>query len=228
MSRLLHCEGMTNYKLCGGTALARCWLEHRVSYDLDLFFPEGFDARTMSAAIKRAGINLQVTDMVDDPKKANQLHGYIDDGELLKVSFVEDAYYDIYPAIIRSLGGVNVATEDIAGLYHRKLRTVSGNGSGDTVEGGRQKARDVFDLYVLSKTHMPLLEFMDTVPYSFPKIAFFEGLAAMPWFELIDELGEIVCDEQWESGKDVEIVQNGLLMQIGAQIIVDEVSGFEL
>ncbi len=25
-------------KLCGGTALARCWLDHRVSYDLD-FFP---------------------------------------------------------------------------------------------------------------------------------------------------------------------------------------------
>ena len=31
-------------KLCGGTALDRCWLGHRMSWDLDFFLPGGFGA----------------------------------------------------------------------------------------------------------------------------------------------------------------------------------------
>jgi hypothetical protein len=64
-------------KLCGGTALARCWLDHRVSYDLDFSLPEGFDAAKMAAALKKAGIAHETKDIVDDPRKANQLHGYV-------------------------------------------------------------------------------------------------------------------------------------------------------
>jgi len=62
--------------LCGGTALSRCWLGHRVSYDLDFFLPEGFDARKMATALKDAGISFETRDIVDDLSKANQLHGY--------------------------------------------------------------------------------------------------------------------------------------------------------
>jgi len=32
---------MAQIKLCGGTALSRFYLQHRISYDLDFFVPEG-------------------------------------------------------------------------------------------------------------------------------------------------------------------------------------------
>ena len=213
-------------KLCGGTALARCWIEHRLSYDLDFFLPYGFKAADMSAALKKSGIVYETKDIVDDPRKANQLHGHvIHNGQKLKVSFVEDAYFETFPAVERAFGGLTVRTEDVPGLYHRKLRTVSGSGmEGDSFEGGRQKARDLFDLHVLSVEFQPIKEFMDSLPYSFPSDAFDNGLANMPWFELMDELKEIVCSPKWNQAKDVMYLQNALLEQIGATTLFDEMN----
>ena len=206
-------------KLCGGTALSRCWLEHRVSYDLDFFFSEPFDAGRLAKALKAAGIVYEIKDLVDDPRKANQLHGNIlHKGQRLKVSFVEDRYFDDYPMEVHSFGALTVQTEGVPGLYHRKLRCVggSGDGQGDTVVGGRQKARDVFDLYVLAH-HTPIQKFITELPFPFPVDAFHNGLVSMPWFELMDELQEIDCDPQWTPGKDVDHLQNFLYAQIGAK-----------
>jgi hypothetical protein len=105
-------------KLCGGTALSRCWLGHRVSFDLDFFLPEGFKAGELAVAMKKTGIDFRTKDIVDDLKRANQLHGYIlREGMLLKVSFVEDAYFTLFPAVERSFGG--------AGSNGRDPRSVS-------------------------------------------------------------------------------------------------------
>lgn len=211
-------------KLCGGTALSRCWFNHRISYDLNFFLPHGFKAGEMAATLKKTGIVYETMDIVDDPRKANQLHGYIVHLEQrLKVSFVEDAYFKLYPAVQAKFGNLMVRTEDLPGLYHRKLRTVAGGGAkGDAVEGGRQKARDLFDLYVLSVAFMPIREFMASLPYAFPMDAFDNGLASMPWFDLVDELGEIVCDERWNAVKDVSYLQEALYGQIDAKAIIDE------
>lgn len=216
-------------KLCGGTALSRCWLEHRLSYDLDFFLPEGFNAADIAIALKKAGIVYETKDIVDDPRKANQLHGYIiHNGQRLKVSFVEDAYFKTFPAVEKAFGALTVRTEEIAGLYHRKLRTVCGHGEGekeDSFEGGRQKARDLFDLHVLSTEFMPIRQFMDKLPYSFPSGAFDNGLASMPWFDLMDELEEIVCAPEWNQAKNVEFLQNALYTQIGAAVLDDMTEG---
>lgn len=213
-------------KLCGGTALSRCWFGHRVSYDLDFFLPYGFKAADMATALKKAGIEYETKDLVDDPRKANQLHGYvIHEGQRLKVSFVEDAYFETFPAVTQMFGKLLVRTEEIPGLYHRKLRTVAGRGDGeveDSFEGGRQKARDLFDLHVLSLTYMPIQAFMDALPYPFPSGSFDNGLVSMPWFDLIDELGEIVCDPKWSQAKDIEYLQEALYSQIGATCVSDD------
>lgn len=211
-------------KLCGGTALSRCWMEHRLSYDLDFFLPHGFRAADMSAALKKAGIVYETKDIVDDPRKANQLHGYvIHNGQRLKVSFVEDAYFETFPAVEIAFGGLTVRTEEIPGLYHRKLRAVAGSGAeGDSFEGGRQKARDLFDLHVLSVGFKPIREFMDSLLYAFPSDAFDNGLANMPWFDLMDELEEVVCAKEWNQAKDVMYLQNALFEQIGATTLLDE------
>ena len=218
-------EQFNQAKLCGGTALSRCWMEHRLSYDLDFFLPFGFRAADMAAALKRSGIVYETKDIVDDPRTANQLHGYvIHNGERLKVSFVEDAYFEYFPAVERAFGGLTVRTEEIPGLYHRKLRTVAGRGDGeeeDSFAGGRQKARDLFDLHVLS-FFKPIKEFMENLPYPFPSGSFDNGLANMPWFELMDELEEIVCAEKWNQAKDVSYLQNALFDQIGATGVSDE------
>ncbi len=217
----LNDEQFAKAKLCGGTALARCWLNHRVSYDLDFFLPEGFDARALSGALKKGGIVLEVADMVDDKLKANQLHGFIvHRGERLKVSFIEDSYYDVYPATVEKLGDSTATTESVEGLYHRKLRTVSGRLSeGSEVVGGRQTARDLFDLYVLSKAHKPVREFMAVVPYAFPSDAFDNGLSSMPWLELAEELQQIRCAPEWEAAKDLAFLQDSLFAEIGATAV---------
>lgn len=213
-----------NAKLCGGTALARCWLNHRLSYDLDFFLPHEFRAGEMATTLKKAGIVYETKDIVEDPRKANQLHGYVVHlGQRLKVSFVEDAYFKLYPAVEVKFGNLMVRTEEVPGLYHRKLRTVAGGGAtGDAVEGGRQKARDLFDLYVLSVEFMPIRDFMASLPYAFPTDAFNNGLASMPWFDLVDELEEIACNEKWNAAKDVAYLQEALYGQIGAKAIIDE------
>lgn len=208
-------------KLCGGTALARCWLDHRVSYDLDFFFLEGFNAGKLAVALKTQGIEFEATELVDDPHKANQLHGHVlHAGQRLKVSFVEDAYFSLFPAVVKTFGETAVRTEPVQGLYHRKLRTVSGQASqGYSFEGGRQTARDLFDLYVLSQEVMPLRPFMQSLPYAYPTAAFDNGLASMPWFDLMDELAELVCAPKWAKAKDVTFLQNALYEQIGARIV---------
>jgi TfoX/Sxy family transcriptional regulator of competence genes len=208
-------------KLCGGTALARCWLNHRVSYDLDFFLPDGFDALALSSALKKRGIEFEVSDIVDDKHKANQLHGYlVHMGERLKVSFIEDSYFDVYPALQTKFGNLTVTTESIDGLYHRKLRTVSGRVSeGSEVVGGRQTARDLFDLYVLSKVAKPIRDFIATVPYSFPSDAFDNGLSSMHWLELAVELQQIRCAPEWDTAKYIAVLQDALLAEIGATAV---------
>ena len=160
---------------------------------------------------------------MDGLDKANQLHGYVLlDGQRLKVSFMEDAYFPLFPVLEAAMGTGTVRTEAVQGLYHRKLRTVSGHATqGDSFEGGRQKARDLFDLYVLSQVVMPIRPFMATLPYAFPSSAFDNGLASMPWFELMDELDEIICDPRWNEARAVDFLQNALYAQIGASLIVD-------
>lgn len=208
-------------KLCGGTALARFWLNHRVSFDLDFFLPEGFDARALSIALKKGGIFFETADMVDDKLKANQLHGFVvHKGKRLRVSFVEDSYFNVYPSTVMKLGDLDVTTESVDGLYHRKLRTVSGRLSeGSEVVGGRQTARDLFDLHVLSKAHKPIREFMATVPYSFPSDAFDNGLSSMPWLDLSEELQQIRCAPEWTTAKDLSFLQDALFAEIGATAV---------
>ena len=210
-------------KLCGGTALSRCWLEHRISYDLDFFFPHGFAAADLATALKKSGIAFETKDIVDDPRKANQLHGYVlHEGQRLKVSFMEDAYFTVFPAVQKTFGSLVVRTEEIPGLYHRKLRTVAGSGAeGPSFEGGRQKARDLFDLHVLSMEFMPIRTFMESLPYVFPSEAFDNGLASMPWFDLMDELAEISCAPEWNAAKNVAYLQDALYAQIGAAPVLD-------
>lgn len=208
-------------KLCGGTALSRFYLKHRISYDLDFFVPTGFDAQSLLNQLAR---NVQIANLeiTHDPIKADQLHFTVDvDGMPVKMSAVEDMYAAYFPLLPSGLG--EIMTESIDGLYHRKLRTVVGWAGPSDIQpsGGRQTARDMFDLFVLSQAHQPLLPFIEQLPFTFAMQAFQEGLANMPWFNLISELEETVASPRWHSGMDVEHLRNHLFAELEMTAVID-------
>jgi len=225
--KILQSSGLIDdAKLCGGTALARFWLDHRISYDLDFFMPNGFSPKDFLTKLKSLKIHIKINDILEDDKnKASQIHGFIahKDGDL-KISFIEDAYYDVYPPVIAKMSGISVLTESIEGLYHRKLRTIVGYASSDddVPVGGRQKARDVFDLSVLSEKHKKISDFIQEVPYTFPEKAFINGLSSMPWHELAHELSEIDSHQDWVKFKSIDTTMNFILEQAGFDVISED------
>lgn len=181
-----------NTLLAGGTALARYYLHHRVSYDLDFFVPARFSPDGLAVLLGKVGITLNDVQIEQDGHYSHQLHGYANDlsGTPVKISFVEDVYEGMWPTV--RFG--EVVTEEIGGLYHRKLRTVSGSGYGKETKGARQTARDLFDIYILSKKIQPVHAFIEEINAhgaNFPQDAFCANLLSMPWMNLMDEFDRL-------------------------------------
>lgn len=177
--------GIPSCILAGGTALARYYLHHRISYDLDFFVDGNLSPEKLSIALGRIGINL--SDVQIESDGVHQLHGYANvDESTVKISFIEDVYEGMWPK--NKFG--NVITEEIGGLYHRKLRTLSGSGYGKNTKGARQTARDLFDAYVLSNQVQPIHDFLiDSNQHgaNYPQDAFCANILSMPWLDLMNE-----------------------------------------
>jgi hypothetical protein len=217
---------LSRLKLCGDTALSRFHLRHRLSYDLDFFVSsEGFDAEVLAKSVAQL-TNVQNLEFTHDGVKADQVHLTIAiDGVPMKISFIEDIYATEYPAILSNLfvGNVAIRTESLDGLYHRKLRTVVGSAlpAAEKPFGGRQTARDMFDLYVLLKTYKPLLQMIKEVAYPFPTTAFEDGMANMAWFSLADEFAATVTASKWQDALNVDVVRDHLHAEIGMTELSD-------
>jgi hypothetical protein len=111
----------------------------------------------------------------------------------LKVSFIEDSYAGMFPNARMLVGETPFRVEAMDGLYHRKLRTVSGSGNGDRPTDGRQAARDLFDLFILDSVHS-IPQFVPAINRhgaNFPLKAFLAGLAAMPWIDMMDDFAQM-------------------------------------
>ena len=173
--------------LAGGTALARYYLKHRISYDLDFFIGHAFSPERLAIKLGAVGIHLSDVDVQSEGKWANQLHAYANvDDQLIKISFIEDLYVDMWP---HQKFGI-VATEEIDGLYHRKLRTISGNGYGKQVTGARQTARDLFDVFILNSQGQSIEQFLAAANAhgaNFPVDSLCANILAMPWIDLMGE-----------------------------------------
>lgn len=184
--------------LCGGTALARAYLHHRISYDLDFFVDEKFDPDRLAIALGKADIQLEDIQIENGSHFVHQLFGFNQiNGVKLKVSFIEDSYAGMFPCTIMPIGSTSFNIESIEGLYHRKLRTISGSGNSEVPKDGRQTARDLFDLYMLDKMVKPIPEFVTEINKlgaNFPEKAFLTGLALMPWIEMMDDFEQLEFD----------------------------------
>ena len=190
------------YLLAGGTALARGYLHHRVSYDLDFFVDGKFSPELLQGRLRRLGLVMSDVAVQAGDHLAHELHGTIDGAPPVKLSFIEDPFATMFKVV--EVEGF--LTEVIEGLYHRKVRTLSGsyNIDGRTV-GARQTARDVFDLYVLDRTVRPIIEFVTEVNAhgaGVPEDGLIAGFRSMPWNELMDEFELLVVADEY---KDVSL-----------------------
>ena len=83
----------------------------------------------------------------------------------MKIDFVEDVLFE-RPSI-RKIEGVRVYS--VENIYFQKIAAISGtqleiDEIGRQITEGRKEARDVFDVYMLSKKIKPLHTFLKNVP----------------------------------------------------------------
>jgi predicted nucleotidyltransferase component of viral defense system len=165
-----------NFALAGGTALELYYLKHRFSSDLD-FFSRKYRVSEIDALT--AGFEKQLdkkiyleSEFISGNKARVRFYTIKVKGSPrpLKIDFVEDVVC-IHP-IIRNIAGVRVySVED---LYLHKIVAISGtqvitDEIGRQVSEGRKEARDVFDLYMLSKKIQPLHIFLQGLSPQFQK-----------------------------------------------------------
>ena len=209
--------GVSNVLLCGGTALARFYLDHRVSYDLDFFVPSTFNPEALHSQLKNIGLEIQDPHIEGGDRYCSQLKGLVRYGQdAVKVDFIEDVYDGMFDAVIKD----GARTELLDGLYHRKIRPVSGMFLKDgSIKDGRQTARDVFDLYVLGQSIESLSVFIDGINKhgaNVPLDGIIKGIISMQWIDIMDEFCELERNDKWRSCdlKDVRSYLEGELMAL--------------
>jgi predicted nucleotidyltransferase component of viral defense system len=153
---------VNDFALGGGTALAVVYFQHRDSYDLD-FFTKDFSskriAEVMDGLSKILGKKIKLSAQSDAKSEARIIVYQVEGG--LKVDFIEDTFRHF--EIKTKYEEVPVLSKEA--IYLRKIYAACGiknlfSDSGQIVSaGGRQEAKDYFDLYYLSHIFMPLSVF---------------------------------------------------------------------
>jgi hypothetical protein len=159
---------MDGFYLAGGTALSSYHFQHhRESYDLDFFVQKYAPAQVDKIAAyleKRTRKKMKVVAREEGKKKFADIRRYdlvIGPENALRIDFVRDVHELLEPVMM--VNGIPVLS--LADIYLRKIFAVTGviakpDVTGRTVtEGGRQTARDLFDLYHLSLRAEPLASF---------------------------------------------------------------------
>jgi predicted nucleotidyltransferase component of viral defense system len=163
--------------LAGGTALSLYYFHHRESFDLD-FFTKEFSEKRIKDVISQISQSLKIdTDIVAElnlkqSAKMIRCYAIINSEQFLKtdrnegslkIDFVEDVYRNIESGNI-VVEGIPVLSKE--NIYLRKIFAMCGyfrvvdDAGRESFLGGRQEAKDFFDLYHLSKTFIPFSKFV--------------------------------------------------------------------
>ncbi len=160
-----------DFALAGGIALELYYLHHRFSADLDFFSPK-YDLKEIqnfiSAFEKQASKKIHLESELTAGGKAKVRFYTLPvkgSSRPLKIDFVEDIFFT--RPEVRKIEGVRVYSAE--NIYFQKIAAISGtqpeiDDVGRQIMEGRKEARDVFDVYMLSKTIQPLHVFMKNVP----------------------------------------------------------------
>ncbi len=179
-----------DFYLAGVPALESFYFKHRESVDLD-FFTKDYDPKKVQAIAEELKKCLKkeiilIGQVLSAGKAKIMIYNVeFSKTDYLKIDFVED-FLDILKPY-KKIEGVNVLSlEDI---YLRKIFAIAGIIPKEDVIGrkqligGRQEAKDFFDLFYLSHTFMNLSKF--AVRYL--NAAFKESLVV--WYRTYDRLG---------------------------------------
>ena len=160
-------DKIDDFYLAGGTALSMFYYEHRESFDLD-FFTRNFSKDSVLKIVDNLKKDSQwKVELIAEQDKKNFIRiakfvVHIGNEKECIIDFVED-YVDLLKPFKR-VDGINVLSlEDI---YIRKIYAIAGhvpaiNEIGQQVIlGGRQEAKDFYDVFCLSTITMPLSKFV--------------------------------------------------------------------
>jgi len=150
----------TDFALSGGTALELYYLNHRFSADLDLFSPK-YSLREIDSIISlvKAEFGKRRVRLESEFMAAGraQVRFYTVSANSLKrplkIDFIEDVLFA--QPVIKRFNGVRVYS--VENIYLQKIAAISGtrppraDDMGREVMQGRREARDVFDIYMLSR-----------------------------------------------------------------------------
>lgn len=157
---------INDFYLAGGTALSVFYFQHRMSADLD-FFTHKFDKIKIIRIVKELSAELKKPiKMVGQQLKKDMVKMVIflvklDKRNFLKMDFIED-----YLKTIKQPNNINgIFVMSLEDIYLRKISAMVGIsqttdiiGRGKSL-GGRQEAKDFFDLYYLSHTFTGIASF---------------------------------------------------------------------
>jgi len=155
-----------DFYLAGGTALSLFYFQHRDSFDLD-FFTQKFNRVRVLEVIEllSSGLKRKV-EIISEQSGKGKLKIIVanikfSQKEFLKIDFVQDYLDFIKPPKV--VDGIKISSlEDI---YLKKIFTIGGtlpslDEIGRSIRlGGRQEAKDFYDLFYLSNTFMRLSDF---------------------------------------------------------------------
>lgn len=165
-----------DFALAGGTALELYYLHHRFSVDLD-FFSRKYNISEIEKLVGafKAKVNRKIkleSEFIASTRAKVRFYTMPVKGSTrpLKIDFVEDVLFD--KPKIKKIKGLRLYSAQ--NLYLQKIAAVSGTQPqvdeiGREITEGRKEARDVFDIYMLSKKVTSLHIFLQSVPSQFQR-----------------------------------------------------------
>ncbi|OGS46448.1 MAG: hypothetical protein A2539_01005 [Elusimicrobia bacterium RIFOXYD2_FULL_34_15] len=159
------------FALAGGTALELFYLKHRFSKDLDFFSPKYNIGEIENIILDlKKKLNLQIKFENEFIAAGHAKVRFYTIGSKkpdikLKIDFVEDVFFK--KPVVKKFN--NIPVYDVKNIYAQKIFAIAGtytmeDGFGKQIATGRNEARDVFDVYMLSKQIKPLHIFIKNLP----------------------------------------------------------------
>lgn len=173
----------TGSYLAGGTALA-LWLDHRNSYDLDIYSPIEFDIEEMKQKFNKELSNFQLIST-----SWQTVHGKSEDTEI-------SLFYYQYPLLNALTSFLNFSIASIEDITAMKLEAIAGRGL----------KRDFFDIYKIMASKGWSLEYLlklndqkynrqgSFTPHILRSLVYFDDAERMP-----ERATEV--DKEWETIK---------------------------
>lgn len=205
------------FYLGGGTALSFFYFKHRVSLDIDLF-TQNYSVKRIDAIVRLLEEKIQKPvepiEEINKPEFARMKVFMLDftQNSGIKIDFVEDFVKLLEP--LKVVNGIPVLS--LKDIYLRKIYTIAGTGvdTGITgrkiIAGGREEAKDFYDVYYLSSTYVPLSKFVS----NFTDRVIRENLVR--WFRTYDRFRIIsgIIDLETEKKSDYKVMERHFKKEI--------------